>query len=653
MNPSEDEAQKLADKPARVVLDPQFERGQVVGGRYEIISCLGTGGMGVVYRVKQIFLNTEFALKTLDKRSLTEKAIKRFQHEARTTFSLDHPSIIAVKDYGVLDDETPFLVMEFLNGQTLGERLKRSGSVPLAEAIPIFVQVCFGLAFAHDRGIVHRDIKPSNIMLLKGYPSGAEGSVKIVDFGIAKFTGEGDEIQSLTRTGEIFGSPLYMSPEQCGGQRVDHRADVYSLGCVIFETLTGTPPFIGDSALSTMMKHQQERAPTLREATLGGDFPESIEEIVATMLAKSPADRYNNLGIVAHNLGALSRGVPPSKGDRSARGEPPRQKAKSERQDTISMKRSSLYALLLCVAIFSAALAGGAVYVMERRNNGEKSPLAKVVEPPVSLEKLRADSRAREAALEKATDGVIPVDVLEKQLALADHTHIFMVRHRTLSDESIRLIAKHPAITKFDVIDTDVPNECLYRLAELPLRRISLGQSNLNDVGAEALSHCLTLENFEANGTNLTDDGVCKLAALNDLKQLDIGGTKISDKSLLALAASPKLTDLGLRAVMGISREAWAALAKSHVQDLDLESARLDDSCFTELSKLATLRKIDLSYTDVTIHGLKELCKNKRLRIVNIRRCPHLGSAAVQILETLFPNIKFLNPKESPKEDDV
>jgi serine/threonine protein kinase len=182
--------------------------------------------MGLVYRVNQIFLNKEFALKTIDKHFMSEIAVRRFQQEARTAFSLEHPSIIAVNDFGVLDDQSPFLVMDLVRGETLGERLKRTGPLTLEEAIPIFVQVCFGLAYAHECDVVHRDIKPNNIMLLKGMPLGSEGSVKIVDFGIAKFTQhEGGEMQALTRTGEIFGSPLYMSPEQCSGGRVDHRAD--------------------------------------------------------------------------------------------------------------------------------------------------------------------------------------------------------------------------------------------------------------------------------------------------------------------------------------------------------------------------------------------------------------------------------------------
>jgi serine/threonine protein kinase len=220
-----------------------LQPGAILGGRYEVVSLLGVGGMGVVYRVNQIFLDKHFALKTIGKLQTSDTKIRRFQLEARAAFAVNHPNIIAVNDFGLLDDGTPFLVMELIEGQTLTDRLKeKGGKLAITDVIQIFVQACFGLAYAHENGIVHRDIKPSNIMILNGIPLSSEGSVKIVDFGIAKFAQHDDgEVQALTKTGEIFGSPLYMSPEQCSGEHVDYRSDIYSLGCVLFEALTGTP----------------------------------------------------------------------------------------------------------------------------------------------------------------------------------------------------------------------------------------------------------------------------------------------------------------------------------------------------------------------------------------------------------------------------
>ncbi len=331
----------------------EYERGHMLGGRYQVISCLGKGGMGVVYKVNQFFLNKEMALKTINKHCITETAIRRFQQEARTAFAIDHPNVITVNDFGLLDDDTPFLVMELLDGETLGERLKRCTRLSIEEAVGIFVQVCFGMAYAHELGVVHRDIKPNNIMLLSNVPEGTEGSVKIVDFGIAKYSArEGGEVQALTRTGEIFGSPLYMSPEQCLGGAVDHRSDIYSLGCVLFEALTGTPPCVGENALATMMKHQSQVAPTLKEASLGVDFPKDIEEIVATMLAKSPSKRYQNLGVVAHELAATKNGGLVSKKTKTNLVD-----AKRREEQKISITKVKFCGLLCAVALASATIA--------------------------------------------------------------------------------------------------------------------------------------------------------------------------------------------------------------------------------------------------------------------------------------------------------
>ncbi|MBS1954222.1 MAG: serine/threonine protein kinase [Cyanobacteria bacterium SZAS-4] len=335
--------------------DIEFNPGHMLGGRYQVITCLGRGGMGIVYKVKQFFLDKELALKTISKQCLTEKSIRRFQQEAITTFAIDHPNVIMVNDFGLLDDDTPFLVMELIDGETLGDRLKVCSRLSVDEVIDLFIQVCFGMSYAHTKGIVHRDIKPNNIMLIHGMPLGTEGSVKVVDFGIAKYSArEGGEVQALTRTGEVFGSPLYMSPEQCQGETVDHRSDIYSLGCVMFEALTGTLPFIGENALLTMLKHQQDPTPTLREAT-GNTYPKSLEAIVAKMLAKQPGERYQSLGDVAMELNAIKTGGVVKAAVRQE------QKKKKE-EDIVSITKSNFVTLLCGVAVLTAIASYFAVY---------------------------------------------------------------------------------------------------------------------------------------------------------------------------------------------------------------------------------------------------------------------------------------------------
>lgn len=284
--------------------------GAILFEKFRVIKLLGRGGMGSVYQVQHLHLRTEYALKCLNRQQHNDAAWRRFENEARASNKLDHPNLIKVHDSGLLPDGQPYFVMDLVNGITLADEIKKTGRLPLHAILKLFIQVGFALSYAHEHGVIHRDIKPTNIMLVNNKDGTLSNSVKVVDFGIAKLTGQ-DEFnqQTLTKTGEIFGSPLYMSPEQCMGVAVDHRSDLYSLGCVIFEASTGAPPFVGDNALSTMMKHQSERPLTMKEASLGIEFPEQLESMVRKLLEKDPADRYSNASLLAADLVALEQNL--------------------------------------------------------------------------------------------------------------------------------------------------------------------------------------------------------------------------------------------------------------------------------------------------------------------------------------------------------
>ncbi len=275
-------------------------------GDYEIISLLGVGGMGFVYKARHRILNKIYALKTLNIEKVNETAWRRLQLEAQAIARMNHPNIIGIHNLGLHDGVLPFYVMDLLEGENLADLLARSGPLSLEEAIPVFIGVASGLGYAHKKGIIHRDIKPGNIFLLK--EKDATGSrVKLVDFGIAKLSGVEAEVQNLTTAGEIFGSPYYMSPEHCDGKRIDARSDIYSLGCTFFEILTGVPPFRGANSIQTMMMHQGQKPSRLTKAMGGKFFPEAMEEMIATMLEKTPMDRYQNLEEVVAELARMQK----------------------------------------------------------------------------------------------------------------------------------------------------------------------------------------------------------------------------------------------------------------------------------------------------------------------------------------------------------
>jgi len=288
------------------------------GTGYKLLKEVGTGGMGKVYQAQKTDTGEICAIKVMHNHlSSDQNNRKRFEREARVTCGLNQENVVETIDCGVTEDNQPFIVMEYLEGNSLADMLNEKGRIELDEFYPLLVQICRGLAYTHNMHIVHRDMKPSNVMLVE---RGGELKAKIVDFGIAKIcprTGEcmsmSDErlkaidewnelddedenlIQVLTAPGEVFGSPLYMSPEQCRGEIVDCCSEVYSLGCMIFECLTGVAPLRGKNAMETLFQRITMNVPSINSAVEGLTFPREIETIVAKALEKERMDRYQSV----------------------------------------------------------------------------------------------------------------------------------------------------------------------------------------------------------------------------------------------------------------------------------------------------------------------------------------------------------------------
>lgn len=278
--------------------------GTTIGEKYEILAVIGGGAMGLVYKARHTLMKRIVAVKMLHPNMLPDAGtVMRFKKEAEALSCLNHPNILTVFDFGISTQGQPYLVTDYLEGQTLGEVLESNQCVPWQRTVQIFMQVCSALAHAHKNGVIHRDIKPSNIMLTE-FEDQAD-FVKILDFGIAKvLTEETENSSQLTRTGEVFGSPLYMSPEQCRGKPLDARSDIYSLGCVMFRTLTGQPAFFGQDLVECLYKHVNEAAPSLREMAPEASIPEELDLIVHKCLNKDPLERYQSMVELKEALGA-------------------------------------------------------------------------------------------------------------------------------------------------------------------------------------------------------------------------------------------------------------------------------------------------------------------------------------------------------------
>ncbi|HHH30868.1 MAG TPA: serine/threonine protein kinase, partial [Polyangiaceae bacterium] len=287
--------------------------GLIVADRYRIVERIGRGGMGIVYRVEHVRIGKILAMKLLaGELSANKEIVRRFKLEALTVSKLSSPHTVQVFDYGVWNHLT-YLVMELVEGGDLAEALRRDGPLPFARAGRLIVQICSSLAEAHQKGIVHRDIKPENIMIITD-SRGVE-IAKVLDFGLAKLR-ESTELNELTLQGSVVGTPYYMSPEQVHGDEVDGRTDVYSVGAVLFRTLTGTYPFEARSPMGMFTKHLTAEPPSAVDRAPHLGIPRGVSDVIQKCMAKDPADRFQSITALRDALVDELNALPLSSSDR-------------------------------------------------------------------------------------------------------------------------------------------------------------------------------------------------------------------------------------------------------------------------------------------------------------------------------------------------
>ncbi|MDZ4834257.1 MAG: protein kinase [Candidatus Melainabacteria bacterium] len=282
------------------VVSSTVARQSLLDGRYQFIEHIGQGAMGVVHKALDTATGSFVAIKELNADlAKDEVAMKRFEHEMHSLAKLDHERVVSVYSHGISENEAPYLVMPYLGNQTLADLLKTEGPIEEARAIRIFVQICEGLSYAHAQGIIHRDVKPSNIIVDSSNPE--IDIIHVVDFGIAKIVeSTASNTMSLTKTGEMFGTPTYMSPEQFQGADLDKRTDIYSLGCLMYEVLTGQPPFQSINPIQVAVKHLNEE-PVPIEKTVS----EGLSKVTLECLRKDLSERYKSIDELLTDLKAV------------------------------------------------------------------------------------------------------------------------------------------------------------------------------------------------------------------------------------------------------------------------------------------------------------------------------------------------------------
>ena len=266
-----------------------LDGGSIVDQRFEIFEQIGTGGMGSVFRAKQIGLEREVAIKFLQMDLLNDSEFcRRFEREALALSQLSHQHIGAFYSYGIWDGKIPYIAMELIDGKSLHDLLQETGALDWRRASAIISQICDAMQYAHNGGIIHRDLKPSNIILQDA------DFVKVMDFGLSKLSSEASEVDKLTKTGFLIGSVDYMSPEQCKGRTADQKSDIYSLGCVFYQCITGSPPHESENPIGLLHKHTNENI-ELASKKSGKKLPAGLDELLLKALAREPSDRYQSM----------------------------------------------------------------------------------------------------------------------------------------------------------------------------------------------------------------------------------------------------------------------------------------------------------------------------------------------------------------------
>lgn len=661
---------RSSESPDQAANDPLV--GQTVGKHYQILACCGRGGMSIVYKAKDLNMARLVAIKFLlfEGKTARDQMMLRFQREARVVGSLDHPNVIAVHAFDFTADRQPFLVMDFAEGETLAERIARTGRIPLDRSIDIFIEICEGLAHAHEKGVLHRDLKPGNVILLS--ERYGDVTLKILDFGIAKLVDNSvSNTQQLTRTGDVFGSPLYMSPEQGLGKSLTTSSDLYSLGCLMFECLTGLPPFLGKTAVETILKHQTEAPPSLKEMTLGEEFPEKLESIVSNLLAKEPGDRFQSALELGNTLKDLKKsGFAPGANAGNIAASTPN-----------TIERSPIVmAVTLAIALISIAILGLRVAFLPKplaqvRNEtiNDNARADQIIrELPKLSETERADAQAVYEA--KYTPGVREADYRGYRLSAQGFSELGKMKkleslnlsQTPADDEAMKSIKDLRFLEGLILSCTKVTDEGVRTIAGLPLFVLDLGHTNISDRALDILAQRIPgIQRLFIAGTSINDDGVESLCHLKDLHNLDLSQTRITDKALEPLSHLNNLEELnlartnvsnrGIAHLKNLKSLACLELSETAVTDaglgaltslkrlkfLGLKKTRITNNGLSALVRIPTLRKLILDDTLVTDEGVSTLLKLNNPSYLRLRGCRGVSRQGLLKLKMAFPNCEI------------
>jgi tRNA A-37 threonylcarbamoyl transferase component Bud32 len=657
----------------------EFQAGDVVGENYLVLNYLGRGAMGHVYHVRHQMLNTEYALKTLSGEHVTDLAWRRFQNEAHAIARLHHRNLVSIYNLGLHKDTLPYYVMDYLVGCDLSERIKLSGALEPKEAIEIFIEVCAGISYAHRQGIVHRDIKPGNIFLL-AKPGSSGEKVKVVDFGIAKLSYTDDaKNQALTAIGDVVGTPFYMSPEQCMGQRVDARSDIYSLGCTMFEALTGSLPFRASSPTATMLLHQSAPPPSLNKGSLGKDFPDDLEYILATTLAKEPSERYQTVDQLSKDLAAVIGGdrhvAVTAGGATIVTAQQPASLNLKAIKEVPTKKWGLVVAPLVAVL---CAIAGFTYW--QSKSEVKRAPKVALTEElknfsPQLYEHTAEDKLADTEIVEETygpdpddlppaklpTNQIVTVSLLMKkpfshiETEAGESTRVFdfpsdvalgllqsrRLRHELLAQGQLKV----PAKARVNFVPSGIVGrypECLKRFQPDDIFCVNFDPKFCDAQIVKAAQNIPGVKKIAVRNCNdLTAAAIGNLKGFPHITAFDCTDSKLDGRLLAQAGCWANIEELNLHSTRNVLPMLQALRKSPELKFLGLSKCKLTPQDFQAIAELPQIERLDLGWTTVTANELALLTKLTNLTELKLQ-CTGLDGSSLETVKN-FKSLTMLD----------
>jgi len=574
--------------------------------RFRIFAERGRGASGVVYEAWDCLLKRRVAIKTMHATSITPEEVIRLQNEAKASSRLKHPAIIRILDFGAAKNGQPYLVSDFIDGKTLSDQLENTGPLQTADAVPIFIQVCAGIAHAHEQGVLHRDLKSSNVMISDADRSG--NRVKIIDFGVARLREAMSNTSNNASTITLVGTPYYMSPEQGTGGAFDARSEVYSLGCMMFESMSGRVPFQGETALETMAMHNRDPVPELLEINPDSDCSEELEDLILHCLEKDPADRFQSISEVQENLQRIQVSLKPIETSKV----PQLEKVPLAISEPTSKPT-------IAIAIGAVALVGFVVlgWVMLTGNEPPKP-----VPPKETAKQAKAKAKALKENWEDDTFFGKKTPFQEVVVGGGSFAGGLWV-----TDESFAEVGQRQRVVFIEsTISPDVTGSGLKFVKDKPIRNLHLVSKSLTD---EAFQHIAEMNELQfltiGSAPNISDESWDILATMPDFVALRVIDQKLPADFLERLTKIPRLKALiMMEQPAGSPKTDWSPLARmpnlealailhydftdddlkyirgyKKLEDLRLSELGLSDHKINEMTS-SQIKQLDLGYNKMT-----------------------------------------------------